>query len=116
MAMKKGEIEEKLILAKSAAMVAIQVGDYDKLITIKAEMRDLGELLRRRSPVPPSLARIRGNKPVQLNRVVELMVQDRSEGVMLENLKEEMMAARYGASRGTCRKARNKVLMLPVNK
>ena len=110
MAMRKEDIEEKLILAKSAAYAAIQNGDFEKLVSIKAEMHALNILLHRKTPANPLAGKPRGRKPEKLNEIAEKMRHDRLRGVKLENLKEEALAERYGASRDTCRRARDKVL------
>jgi hypothetical protein len=59
-------------------------------------------------------ARKRGRKSDVANRIKGLMEKDLSEGGLtrqeLDDMAEEAMAARYGASRDTCRKVRSAVL------
>jgi hypothetical protein len=59
-------------------------------------------------------ARKRGRKPGVANKIKDLMLKDLSEGKLtrqeLDDMEEEAMAARYGASRDTCRKVRSAVL------
>ena len=82
----------------------------------QAEMRALTILLSRKSPAAPSSSKTRGRKPEKFNEVVEKMRRDQHQGVIIENLKEEALAEQYGASRDTCRKARDKVLSEIVGK
>jgi hypothetical protein len=62
-----------------------------------------------KSPVPPTVhaSRSRGPRPRKLELVLEAMRDDIAAGVDLKDMLEKGMAAKYAASRDTCRKARN---------
>ena len=68
---------------------------------------------REQKTVPAHVARRRGQRPDR-NRVKEAMLADLRAGNFtaadFEEMTEEAMKAQYGASRDTCRKARNEAL------
>src|SRR5277367_6660742 len=100
--MTKAEIEEKLVLASAAAAAALQNMDFEKIITLKAEMRALNILLQPKLPKLPSEAKKRGRNPDIFNRIVQRMKNDLLSGVNLRNLKQDNLAEQYGACRETC--------------
>jgi len=51
-----------------------------------------------------------GAKPLTRNRIIEMMKTDLNRGYDLAGAKEEELRNKYGASRDTCRKARQRVL------
>jgi hypothetical protein len=110
MAMKIADIKERLLLARAAAMAAFQNGDRDEVIRRKEEMYALNQLpVTLRPGKVNHAARRAGRKPDVFDRVVKAMRADQARGENLE-MKEEAMAKRYGASRETCRRARDHVL------
>jgi hypothetical protein len=108
--MKKAEIEEKLVFARAAAAAALQNMDFEKIITLKAEMHALNILLQPKLPKLQSEAKKRGRNPDIFNRIVQRMKNDLLNGVNLRNLKQDNLAELYGACRETCCKARDAVL------
>ena len=64
----------------------------------------------------PQNARKRGKKPSKSLAVLAAMRDDIDRGTDIGNMKEEVMASKYDASRDTCRKVRNKLLDESVEK
>jgi hypothetical protein len=114
MAMTIGDLEEKLLLARAAAAAAFQNRDFAELIRRKEETHALNELLAKLRPAKVSHAtRRRGRKPLKFDRVLAAMRADLARGEKpedLADLTEKELAGRYGASRDTCRRARDHAL------
>jgi hypothetical protein len=58
----------------------------------------------------------RGRKPIKLEQVKQAMRRDLSQGSELQNMLEKQLAAKYGVSRDTARKARDAVVPKIVDK
>jgi hypothetical protein len=71
---------------------------------------------------PPSKTRLgqvdnrRGRKPTKLEHVKQAMRRDLSQGTDLQGMREKELAAKYGVSRDTARKARDAVVPEIVDK
>ena len=73
----------------------------------------LATLLSEGPKPPPHLRQAgnrRGRKPTKLEQVKQAMRRDLSQGSELRNMREKELAAKYGVSRDTARKARNAVV------
>jgi Bacterial regulatory proteins, gntR family len=73
----------------------------------------LAALLSEDPKPPPHLRQAgnrRGRKPIKLEQVKEAMRRDLSQGSELQNMREKELAAKYGVSRDTARKARDAVV------
>jgi hypothetical protein len=73
----------------------------------------LATLLSEGPKPPPHLGQAgnrRGPKPIKLEQVKQAMKCDLSQGTDLRNIPEKELAAKYGCSRDTARKARNAVV------
>ena len=79
-----------------------------------AMSKDIGGLSSKRENDRRLFTRKRGRKPKKLKAVIESMKSDLESGkttlAALDEMKEEALAAEYGASRDTVRKARKSVL------
>jgi hypothetical protein len=66
------------------------------------------------TPTPVHVARLRGRRPKKLGQVIEAISEDIRQGRLtkdaLTNTLEKNLAAKYGVSRDTARKARDAVL------
>jgi hypothetical protein len=73
----------------------------------------LATLLNGDPKPPPDLRQAgnrRGRKPTKFEQVKQAMRRDLSEGSELQNMREKELAAKYGVSRDTARKARDAVV------
>jgi hypothetical protein len=106
------KIEEKLILNRAAVMHAIQVGDMNEILRLKAEDFALKELAAKLTPRPTvnHAARLRGRRPAKRKQIEAKMRADMADGVRLETRSEKQLVEQYGGSRDTYRKARDAVL------
>ena len=73
---------------------------------------ELATLLSR-DPKPPHLQQAgnrRGRRPIKLEEIKQAMARDLLQGSELKNMPEKQLAAKYGVSRDTARKARNAIV------
>jgi Bacterial regulatory proteins, gntR family len=78
----------------------------------------LATLLSEDPKPPPHMRQAgnrRGRKPTKLEQVKQAMRRDLSQGSELQSMREKELAAKYGVSRDTARKARDAVVPKIVN-
>ena len=117
MAIKISDLDEKIAFAEielQAAFAAfVHGGDVARMMELKLRLFGLKRLRADHlAATQPSKARKgkTGPEDQKFKRVIAEMRRDRSGGADLSSMKQEEMASRYTASRGTCVKARNAIL------
>jgi hypothetical protein len=104
------DIEEKLALNRAAAMASIFKSDSAEFARLLLESHELERLLENLQATRgvDYVAPLRGRKPTKREQIAARMRADMEQGLRLEDLKQmkqEALATKYKAARGTCVKA-----------